>query len=205
MSMVLGCVGTAASVWWCLSSVDGRQIDVQRPDLPEDVGPLPETVRLHVRDGIFWLVARDQLRGVYWVNLERVTAPSINPLLSVVLVPNWADAPLAMQARRLDGPIARVGTLAVGWPFLAVARQWVEPDSTQGFIPRVENDDDGSSTAKAASRFFTATPDSRSIVIPLGLLGDVVVFGAAAAPFMSLGRWLTRRRASGVTRPASAA
>ena len=178
---------------------------MQRPDLPEDVGPLPETVRLHVLDGIFWLVARDQLRGVYWVNLERVTAPSINPLLSVVLVPSWADAPLAMQARQLDGPIARVGTLAVGWPFLAVARQWVEPDSTVGFIPKVENDDDGSSTAKAAARFFAAAPNSRAIPIPLGLMGDVLVFGAVAAPLVALGRRLTQRRSGGVTQPANAA
>lgn len=194
MSLVVGGVATAGSIWWCLSSVDGRQIDLQRPDLPDDIGPLPETVRLHARDGIFWLVARDQLRGVYWVNLERVSVPSTNPSLAVELVPRWAEAPTPMQARAIEGPLSRVGTLAVGWPFLCVARQWVEADPTQGFIPQVENDDDGSSTAKAAARFFDSGPNTRAIVLPLGLVGNALFFGVVASPLVFAARRLSKRR-----------
>lgn len=190
----MGAVGTAGGVWWCLKSVEGRQIDVQRDDLPPDVGPLPETVRLHVRKGVFWLVARDQLPGVLWVNLERVAEPSTNPELDVPLIPSWADAPPALQERRLEGPAGRVGTLVVGWPLLAIGRQWHETDPTIGFIPAVENDDDGSTTAKAADRFFTSSPTSRVVLVPEGLIANTAFFAALAAPGVTFARFRARRK-----------
>lgn len=203
-SLVLGACATAASVYLCVRSVDGRQIDLQKPDLvidgPDGVGPLPEVARLHVRRGVYWLVASDRLPGVWWLHLERVGAPSINPDLTIELVPDWAEPPLAWQRMKAvatggsqDGDerhSGAVGTLAVGWPWLAIAQQWVEHDSTVGFIPHLDNDDDGSTTARAASRFGSREGTTRILLLWGGLAGDIGLFAAVVAPIV----WLARRR-----------
>jgi hypothetical protein len=210
----LGGIATAASVWWCLQSVEGRQLNLQSVDeaapTDEDSGPLlqtdpqtvPQTVRLHIRDGVYFLVARDQLPGVDWINIERVAQPSTNASLDAPIVPAWAEMPAAFRDPSATGVLPRVGTLAVGWPSLAIARQWVEPDPTRGFIPAVENDDDGSSTAKAAARFFGQHPTSSVIVLWPGLIANLVVFTLLALPVVLLFRW---RHSAGITRRASGA
>ena len=201
VAFLLGGLATAASVWWCLQSVEGRQLTLHQTDaqtdaqtdtgsaLPEEFGPVPQTVRLHIRDGVYFLVARDELPGVDWINIERVAQPSMNPSLDAPIVPAWAEMPAAFRDPSAAGVLPRVGTLAVGWPSLAIARQWVEPDPTRGFIPAVENDDDGSSTAKAAARFFGQHPTSSVIVLWPGLIANLVVFTLLALPVVLLFRW----------------
>jgi hypothetical protein len=199
MSLVIGVALTFLSAYLCLRSVSGRQIDLAKPDLvlegPDGVGPLPQVGRLHARSGIYWLVASDRLPGVWWIHLERVREPSINPHFELPTVPPWAEAPPALQAPVLRGPAADVGTLAVGWPWLAVAQQWVETDAAVGFMPPLENDDDGSTTARAADRFGQRTPESQLFIVWSGFIADACLFAVIAAPIIA---YLRRR----LTRPA---
>ncbi len=197
IAILVGGLATAGSVWWCLRSVEGRQIDMQRvaaaaPEEIAELGPLPETVRLHIRDGVYFLVARDRLPGVDWINIERVAEPSTDPALDARIIPAWAEMPAIYHARDFDGVLPRVGTLAVGWPSRAIARQWVEPDPTQGFIPMVENDDDGSSAAKAAARFFGEQRGSSVIVLWGGVATNAMLFTLIAWPVVLVVLW--RRR-----------
>jgi hypothetical protein len=209
IAVLVGGLASAVSVWWCLRSVEGRQIDLQRvatggPEEIADLGPLPETVRLHIRDGVYFLVAHDRLTGVDWINIERVAEPSTNPALDARIIPAWAEMPETYRARDFDGVLPRVGTLAVGWPSRAIARQWVEPDETRGFIPMIENDDDGSSTAKAAARFFGDQRGSSVIVLWGGVATNALFFTLIAWPavllILSRRRGQTRGQTGGQTR-----
>lgn len=209
MSLIVGVGLTAVSIYLCLHSVDGRQIDLQKPDLvidgPDGVGPLPEVGRLHVRDGIFWEVASDRLPGVWWVHVERIGQPSINPDLTIESIPRWAEAPETFVASdgavvETDGPAPQAqtvafGTLALGWPWLAIAQRWAEGDRTTGFIPTLENDDDGSTTARAAGRFGTTTAAGRPFLLWSGFVADTLLFAGLVAPLFVLLR--RRSRASG--------
>jgi hypothetical protein len=202
MSLVVGTLLTAGSAYYCLRSVDGRQIDLSREDLqlngPDGVGPLPHVGRLHVQKGVFWLVASDRLPGVWWVHLERVAQPSSNPSLDIRTVPSWAEPPPPIEGLPDEAQHRVVGTLAVGWPWLAVAQRWIEDDPLTGFIPILENDDDGSTTARAAARFGKETPAGRPFILWSGLVGDSAFFAALAAPVLF---WLRRRFAAKERRP----
>ena len=213
VSVIIGLGATGIGTYLCLQSVIDRQIDVQKPDLAVDeVGPLPIVGTLHVRNGVYWLVASDRLPGVWWVHIERFRQPSTDLNLDLPSIPTWAEPPASMRVATLPGPAAVIGTLAVGWPWVAVAQQWVEVERAEGFIPLLENDDDGSTTARAAQRFGTPTPaGGKPFLLWRGFLADTALFAAMAAPVIALVRRYGRaagRRSNAtaeLSRPAGAA
>jgi hypothetical protein len=80
----------------------------------------------------------------------------------------------------------QVGTLAVGWPWPALASQWSETEVGRGFLPLVELDDDGSTIRRAAARFGDAAHGATIRVLLLGAVLDVAVFWAAATALIAL-------------------
>lgn len=107
------------------------------------------------------------------MNIERMGQPSINPALDMAGVPSWAEP------RAEAGTLGewRVGTLAVGWPFLMVTRQWSETDPDRLFVPHAEVDDDGFTIAKMAANFLHASPAGTYAILAGGVLRNVAVFG----------------------------
>jgi hypothetical protein len=162
--------GVAIGVgWYCLATVDeGRE---------------PIAGQLHVREGRCWTFASDRATGLAFYNLERELYPLRNGPLDEPAVPWWAEPDLAL------GPPEpakwRVGTLAVGWPWQAVAKQWNETELDTGFLPPVERDDDGSTIRRAAERFTTRVAGSRVFSLPLGLAADLALFGLAGTALVA--------------------
>jgi hypothetical protein len=177
LSVLLGVpVGIAGAVgfgWWCISApVDGQA---------------PQFGQLHVRSGWLWLTANDRSLGLRFWLLGREPLPLATGSLEMRIVPWWAepDDQFAPPAGRGKW---QVGTLAVGWPWPALARQWNEIELDRGFLPPVETDDDGSTIRRAAERFTAPAPHSRWLVLVGGLAANLGVFalGACVATFLLL-------------------
>ena len=120
-------------------------------------------------------MATDSAFGLAWVNIERSSIHSTNPALTWTGVPPWAEP-------RSQAPIGewRVGTLAVGWPWFMVTRQWSEFESDRLFVPHSEVDDDGFTIAKMATNFSGASRGATYGLIPIGIAANVAIFGTVA-------------------------
>lgn len=164
----IGALAAAATAWWALSSVE--------------TGVEPIAGTLHVREGVPFVAATDRAFGLRFVQLERLPHPLANDPLDLPAVPAWAEpwTPAPAPGKW------QVGTLAVGWPWPAVARQWSETEPGRGFLPLVELDDDGSTIRRAAQRMTASAPDSRVAVLGVGLLGNLLTHGAAATALIAL-------------------
>jgi len=183
-SIAVGGVVSVGVAAWCLARVeDGRA---------------PSTGALHVREGRFWEVATDEALGLRWVNIERLQTPSSNPSLEVLGIPNWAEP-------RGRGPVGewRVGTLAVGWPWLMIARQWSEVDPDLLFVPHVEVDDDGFTIAKMATNFMrrsrSAVDGGTYSLLFGGIAANIALFGGVT--FLVFLRRVFTPRASAARQP----
>jgi hypothetical protein len=184
--ILIGLVGApfvvAGSIAWSLSNGSGRQIDrIGAPaDLVVETGEWPIVDQPFVRDGNLWLAASDRVAGIRWWNIER-QPERIDPTATIdfgVTVPRWAMPPDAGEgpfAPPIDGALWQVGTLAAGWPWLCVARQWSEQDLDRGWIPHQAVDDDGSSIARAVDRFRAPAPNARWIVLWPGLCANLAL------------------------------
>jgi hypothetical protein len=160
-------------------------------------GDQPLSGWLYARDGWLWEGATDASLGLRWVNLERRWARSNDPNLELRTMPAWSEPPRDLPAPR--GASWRVATLAVGWPWPLLARQW-QVDDDGGFPPHPPLDDDGLTLEIAARRFLEPHPSATWTILWSGLVADATVF---AVPFVGLlwvgSRRLTRRAASATT------
>ena len=181
LSAVVGVpLGAAAAVgtgWFCLAKVE--------------TGLNPVAGQLHVREGRCWTFASDRATGLAFYNLERELYPLRNGPLDHPAVPWWAE-PTPEEAPP-EPAKWRVGTLAAGWPWLAVARRWNETELDTGFLPPVDRDDDGSTIRRAAERFTTPTVGSRTMVLRDGMVADLALFGVGGVVVVYLGIGLRRR------------
>lgn len=180
LGVPLGVLSAVAAGWWCLSSVEeGRE---------------PIAGQIHVRDGWVWSYASDHATGLRFYSLERVPNRLVAGNLTASDVPWWAE-----PRRDLDPPGQwRVGTLAVGWPWPAVARQWDETEPDRGFLPPIELDDDGSTIRRAALRFREPAANASWFILPGGAAATLALFSlAASAVAWVLGGRVLRRSAPG--------
>ncbi|MDZ4754134.1 MAG: hypothetical protein SGJ11_06515 [Phycisphaerae bacterium] len=194
LSLALGGVAAAASIWWSLHNGAGRFVNPMREGDDRVVveGDLPVTELFIARRGVLWMAAADRVAGLEWWNLERLSQRAQNHPISVGDLPAWAEPPDD------PGPPGgwQIGTLAAGWPWFAVAREWQETESDRGFIPHQEVDDDGTSLAKATERFWKDAPDSRFKVLWTGMLANVAFFTIVAWPLSAVAVQRLRRRSA---------
>ena len=148
-------------------------------------GDQPLSGWLYARDGWLWEGATDASLGLRWVNLELRSMPS------------WSEPPADLPAPRSAS--WRVATLAVGWPWPLLARQW-RVDDDGGFPPRPPLDDDGLTLEIAARRFLEPHPSAAFSILWGGLIGNSIAFAVPFAGLLWVGsRRLTRRAASAAT------
>lgn len=149
---------------------------------------------LYARDGWLWEGATDASLGLRWVNLERRWSPGNDPGLELRTMPAWSEPPRDLVPPR--SPSWRVATLAVGWPWPLVARQW-RVDDESGFPPHAVLDDDGLTLEVAARRFLEPHPSASWRVLWGGLIGNAIAFAIPFGGLLWVGsRRLTRRAAS---------
>jgi hypothetical protein len=164
----IGASAAAAVGWWALSSIEA--------------GVEPIAGMLHVREGVPFVAATDRAFGLRFVQLERLPHPLVNDPLDLPAVPAWAEpwTPAPAPGKW------QVGTLAVGWPWPAVASQWSETEIGRGFLPPVELDDDGSTIRRAAARFGDTTLGATTRILPVGAAFDLALFWAGATALTAL-------------------
>lgn len=181
IGLPLGAVAAGLVAWRAVASLES--------------GQEPVAGRLHLRAGVAFMAARDRAFGVEFVQLERLPHGVRNAPLDLSEIPRWAE-PIAP-----DAPPGRwqIGTLAVGWPWRAVARQWNEREPDRGFLPPVELDDDGATIRRAANRFFSADAGAQVRLLAAGAIADVLVFAIPATAVIAL--LLRRRSGRGGSRP----
>jgi hypothetical protein len=191
ISLAVGTVATAASIWWSLQNGAGRFVNTmgEGDDSVVAAKQVPVTQVFIARKGVLWMAATDQVTGLEWWNLERQSQRAQNHPIDVGGLPAWAEPPDE------SGPLGewQIGTLAAGWPCRAVAREWQETDSDRGFIPHQEVDDDGTSLGKAAEGFWKNAPDSRYKVLWSGLLANLAVFTILVWPLTAVAVQRMRR------------
>lgn len=157
-------------------------------------GDEPLSGWLYARDGWLWEGATDASLGLRWINLERRWARSNDPNLDLRTMPAWSEPPRDLPAPRSAS--WRVATLAVGWPWPLLARQW-RVDDEAGFPPHPSLDDDGLTIEVAARRFLEPHPSATWTILWPGLLGDAIAFSVPFAGLLWVGsRRLTRRAGS---------
>lgn len=149
---------------------------------------------LYARDGWLWEGATDSSLGLRWVNLERRWARGNDPQLELRTMPTWSEPPRDLPAPRSDS--WRIATLAVGWPWPFLVRQW-RVDDDGGFPPHPVLDDDGLTLEVAARRFLEPHPSASWTILWGGLIADSIAFSVPFAGLLWVGsRRLTRRAAS---------
>jgi len=157
-------------------------------------GDEPLSGWIYARDGWLWEGATDASLGLRWVNLERRWVRGNDPDLAIPSMPWWSEPPTGLPEPRSAS--WRVATLAVGWPWPLLTRQW-RVDDGGGFPPHPVLDDDGLTLEIAARRFLEPHPSAAWRVLWGGLIADAI---ALAVPFAGLlwvgSRRLTRRAAS---------
>lgn len=157
-------------------------------------GDEPLSGWLYARDGWLWEGATDASMGLRWVNLERRWSRSNDPNLDLRTMPDWSEPPRDLPTPRSAS--WRVASLAVGWPWPMLARQW-RIDDDAGFPPHPSLDDDGLTIEVAARRFLGPHPSATWTILWPGLLGDAVAFSVPFAGLLWVGsRRLTRRAGS---------
>lgn len=149
---------------------------------------------LYARDGWLWEGATDSSPGLRWVNLERRWTRGNDPGLAIPSMPWWSEPPTDLPAPRAAS--WRVATLAVGFPWPFLARQW-RVDDDGGFPPHPVLDDDGLTLEIAARRLLEPHPSAAWTVLWGGLIADAIAFAVPFAGLLWVGsRRLTRRAAS---------
>ena len=157
-------------------------------------GEEPLSGWLYAQEGWLWEGATDSTFGLRWVNLERRWSRSNDPNLSLKTMPAWSAPPADLPPPRSAS--WRVATLAVGWPWPFLARQW-RVDDGGGFPPHPVLDDDGLTLEVAARRFLEPHPSAVWRVLWGGLIADAIAFAVPFGGLLWVGsRRLTRRAAS---------
>ncbi|MFM7261321.1 MAG: hypothetical protein ACKO3W_12030 [bacterium] len=159
----------------------------------------------HVHRGEYeWFHATDHVFGLTWSNLQLAPTRMVTPLVEGEL-PSWGEPPPPPYP---SVAFLRIGTLAAGWPFHAVAFRWMVTTTDRNFPAYAELDDGDTSIGSAAESVLTGgrggPPNERRLLWP-GLLADFAFYTLAAFALVStlprVARWVRPVRPA---RPASA-
>lgn len=140
-----------------------------------------------------WFVARDEVFGVHWVNLQLMPERLLAPV-QVGELPAWAEPP--------SGPypiddLYRVATLAAGWPLPSCRFRWIVVGKDQAFPMAAEADDQDTSISYAAEDLFRgnrAGGPTETTVLWRGALPNLVLYSGLAYLFLAWrGRAVVRR------------
>jgi hypothetical protein len=140
-----------------------------------------------------WFVARDEVFGVHWVNLQLMPERLINPV-EIGELPAWAEPP--------SGPyptddLHRAATLAAGWPLPSYRFRWIVIGQTQAFPMVAEADDQDTSISYATEDVFRGNrgggPSEASVIWP-GALANLACYAGVSYLFLVWrGRAVIRR------------
>lgn len=141
-----------------------------------------------------WWNARDEVFGMQWSNLQLMDETLSSPLDDGEL-PAWAEPPPPPYP---EGPILRVGTLALGWPKPVLRLRWTVATLKQNFPIPAEIDDQDTSIVYAAEDFMQRNrgggPQERTVLWS-GALFNMSMFACVAAALLRIGIRFTRRAA----------
>lgn len=141
-----------------------------------------------------WWNARDEVFGMQWSNLQLMDETLSSPLDDGEL-PAWAEPPPPPYP---EGPILRVGTLALGWPKPVLRLRWTVATLKQNFPMPAEIDDQDTSIVYAAEDFMQRNrgggPQERTVLWS-GALFNTAMFACVAAALLRIGLRFTRRAA----------
>lgn len=141
-----------------------------------------------------WWNARDEVFGMQWSNLQLMDETLSSPLDDGEL-PAWAEPPPPPYP---EGPILRVGTLALGWPKPVLRLRWTVATLKQNFPIPAEIDDQDTSIVYAAEDFMQRNrgggPQERTVLWS-GALFNTAMFACVAAALLRIGLRFTRRAA----------
>lgn len=141
-----------------------------------------------------WWNARDEVFGMQWSNLQLMDETLSSPLDDGEL-PAWAEPPPPPYP---EGPILRVGTLALGWPKPVLRLRWTVATLKQNFPIPAEIDDQDTSIVYAAEDFMQRNrgggPQERTVLWS-GALFNMSMFACVAAALLRIGLRFTRRAA----------
>lgn len=146
-----------------------------------------------------WWNARDEVFGMRWSNLQLMDETLSTPLDDGEL-PGWAEPPAPPYP---EGPILRVGTLALGWPKPILRLRWTVATTKQNFPMPAEVDDQDTSIVYAAEDFMQRNraggPQERTVLWS-GALFNTAMFAIATGALIRLGLGFTRRAAPAAAR-----
>lgn len=140
-----------------------------------------------------WFVARDEVFGVHWVNLQLMPERLINPV-HVGELPPWAEPP--------SGPypadeLYRVATLAAGWPLPSYRFRWIVVGKAQAFPMVAEADDQDTSISYATEDVLRGNRGggpTETAVLWGGALPNLMLYAGLAYLFLAWrGRAVVRR------------
>jgi hypothetical protein len=130
-----------------------------------------------------WFVARDEVFGLRWVNLQHMSLQLLSPV-EVGALPPWAEPPTDPHRTH---ELLRVATLATGWPQPAYRFRWVIEGHRQNFPMPAELDDQDTSIIYAVEDVFRGTrgggPTEQGVLWP-GALANLAAFVGAAYAFL---------------------
>lgn len=140
-----------------------------------------------------WFVARDEVFGLRWVNLQHMSMQLLSPV-EVGALPSWAEPPPGPHRTH---ELLRVATLASGWPEPSYRFRWVIEGDRQNFPMPAEHDDQDTSIIYAVEDALRGNrgggPSEQGVLWP-GALLNTTLYSAFVYAFMLGYGFLIRHR-----------